>query len=57
MKTEKFAIQVDQRYEQYLAGLPTPIEVGKMRTLKGETYDTLRKVLAKYTGSPLLRLM
>ena len=57
MKTEKFAIQVDQRYEQYLAGLPTPIEVGKMRTLKGETYDTLRKVLASYTGSPLLRLM
>lgn len=57
LKTEKFTISVDQRYEQFLASLPTPIEVGKMRTLKGETYDTLRKVLWKYTGSPLLRLM
>lgn len=48
---------MDQRYEQYLAGLPNPIEVGKMKTLRGDDYDKLRKMLDKFTGSPLLRLM
>lgn len=49
---------VDGMYEHYLTkGLKNPLKINEMRTMKENNYDTFRKMLSNYTGSPVLRLM
>lgn len=59
MKSEKFAMQVDARFEKYLNGLlPQPLELNQMRSgMKGDNYPNMRKLLSNFLGSPVLRLM
>ena len=57
MKTEKFAMQVDARFEKYLGSLPKPIPLNEMRTIADEKYNELRKLLSNFFGSPILRII
>lgn len=58
LKTEKFAMQVDARFEKFLASLQPPLALNEMRTIKKEhIYSDMRKILANFMGSPILRLM
>lgn len=59
LKSEKFSMQVDARFEKYLNGLlPQPLELNQMRSgMKGDNYPNMRKLLSKFLGSPVLRLM
>ena len=36
LKTEKFAMQVDARFEKFLASLQPPLALNEMRTIKKE---------------------
>ena len=57
LKSEKFAMQVDYRYEKFLNGLANPLQLNEMRTMRADNYDTLRKILSSFLGSPVLRLI
>ena len=57
MKTEKFYMQVDARFEKYLGNLPKPIPLNEMRTIADEKYNELRKLLSNFLGSPILRII
>jgi len=57
MKSEKMLMQVDAKYEQFLNGLGNPLQINEMRTMKAGNYDTFRKLLSNFTGSPVLRLI
>ena len=57
LKSEKFAMQVDYRYEKFLNGLANPLQLNEMRTMKADNYDNLRKLLSNFLGSPVLRLI
>ena len=57
LKSEKFAMQVDYRYEKFLNGLGNPLQLNEMRTMKADNYDNLRKLLSSFMGSPVLRLI
>ena len=57
LKSEKFAMQVDYRYEKFLNTLGNPLQLNEMRTMKADNYDNLRKLLSSFLGSPVLRLI
>ena len=57
MKTEKLSMLTDFRLEKFLNNLPNPIELNQMRSMKDEKYGVLRKLLSKYMGSPILRVI
>ena len=57
LKSEKFSMQVDYRYEKFLNGLGNPLQLNEMRTMKSDNYDGLRKLLTNFMGSPVLRLI
>ena len=57
LKTEKLNLQVDAKFEKFLKGLPQPLELNSIRTLKPEKYAELRKLLSTFTGSPVLKLI
>ena len=57
LKSEKFSLQVDYRYEKFLNGLANPLQLNEMRTMKADNYDNLRKLLSNFLGSPVLRLI
>ena len=57
LKTEKLNMQVDAKFEKFLKGLPQPLELNSIRTLKPEKYAELRKLLSTFTGSPVLKLI
>ena len=57
MKTEKFNILVDARFERFLKSLPQPIELGSIRTIKEPNYSVFRKIISNHTGSPVLKLI
>ena len=42
MKTEKFNLQVDARFERFLKNLPAPLELNSIRTLKEPNYSVFR---------------
>ena len=48
---------VDARYEKFLNSLANPLQLNEMRTMKFENYETLRALLSKFVGSPILRLI
>ena len=39
MKTEKFSMLVDARYEKYLNSLPNPLKLNEMRTMKPDKQE------------------
>lgn len=57
MKSEKFGLVVDGRYEKFLASLPNPLALNEMRTLKPDKYEQLRTLLSSFLGSPVLRII
>ena len=59
LKTEggKLNLQVDAKFEKFLKGLPQPLELNSIRTLKPEKYAEMRKLLSTFTGSPVLKLI
>ena len=57
MKTEKFNLFVDGRFERFLNTLPQPLELNNIRTLKEQKYNELRRLLTNHTGSPILKLL
>ena len=57
LKSEKFALLVDKRYELFLQSLPNPMQLNEMRTMKPDKYEQLRELLSKYLGSPALRII
>jgi len=57
LKSEKFALLVDKRYELFLNSLPNPMQLNEMRTMKPDKYEQLRALLSKFVGSPALRIM
>ena len=57
LKCEKLAIPVDARYEKFLNSLGNPLQINEMRTMKELNYENLRKLLANFLGSPVLRLI
>jgi len=57
VKCEKFSMMVDIRLEKFLAGLPNPLQLNEMRTMKPDKYELLRAVLSKFVGSPILRIL
>ena len=56
-KTEKFSMQVDCRFEKFLAALPQPLALNEMRSMKEAKYNEFRELLDKFMGSPILRLI
>jgi len=42
MKSEKFTLQTDKRFELFLNSLPNPLQLNEMRTLKPDKYEQLR---------------
>ena len=50
-------MQVDAKFEKFLKGLPQPLELNSIRTLKPEKYAEMRKLLSNFTGSPVLKLI
>ena len=57
LKSEKFALLVDKRYELFLNNLPNPMQLNEMRTMKPDKYEQLRGLLSNYLGSPALRII
>ena len=57
MKSEKFAMQTDARYEKFLNNLANPLSLNEMRTMKEDNYNNLRKLLTNFLGSPILRII
>ena len=57
MKCDKMQLQVDGKFEAFLASLANPLQLNEMRTMKEPNYSTFRKLISNFTGSPLLRLM
>lgn len=57
LKTEKLALQVDEKFEKFLKTLPAPLELNEIRTVKAENYTRMRKILSNFTGSPVLKLI
>lgn len=57
LKSEKFSMQVDYRYEKFLNTLGNPLQLNEMRTMRAENYDSLRKLISNFLGSPVLRLI
>ena len=57
LKTEKLNLLVDAKFEKFLNSLPTPLELNNIRTLKEEKYVQFRQLIARHTGSPLLKLI
>ena len=57
LKSEKFCLQVDARFEKYLNNLPNPLQLNEMRTMKTDKYEELRKLLTNFMGNPVLRLI
>ena len=57
LKTDKFSLLTDSRYEKFLQSLPSPLELNQMRKMKEDKYLFMRKLLSKYMGSPVLRLI
>ena len=58
LKSEKLFMSVDGKYEYFLQkGLKNPLKINEMRTMKENNYETFRKLLTNYTGSPVLRLI
>lgn len=57
LKSEKFALCVDGRYEKFLNGLANPLQLNEMRTMKQDKYEQLRELLSNFLGSPVLRII
>ena len=57
LKSEKFALLVDKRYELFLQNLPNPMQLNEMRTMKPDKYEQLRALLSNFVGSPALRII
>lgn len=57
LKSEKLALQVDSRFEKFLNNLANPLQLNEMRTMKEGNYETIRDILDKYMGSPVLKLI
>jgi hypothetical protein len=57
LKSEKFYLCVDSRYEKFLHALANPMNLNEMRTMKEDKYWELRAVLSNFLGSPILRLI
>ena len=57
LKSEKFSMQVDARYEKFLNALANPLQLNEMRTMKADNYEKLRELLSSFLGSPILRLI
>ena len=57
MKCEKMQIQVDGRFEAFLANLGNPLKLNEMRTMKEANYNNFRQLISNFTGSPILRLI
>jgi len=56
LKSEKFAVLVDARFEKFLNALPQPLQLNEMRTLKPDKFEEMRKLLSTFLGSPVLRI-
>ena len=39
IKSEKFSMMVDARYEKFLNALPNPLQLNEMRTMKPDKYE------------------
>ena len=50
-------LQVDGRFEAFLANLANPLQLNEMRTMKEANYKSIRQLLTNFTGSPVLRLI
>ena len=57
LKSEKLHLQVDGKYEAFLANLANPLKINEMRTMKEQNYQQFRQLLSSFTGSPILRLI
>ena len=57
LKTEKFTMSVDARYEKFINSLANPLQLNEMRTMKAENYENIRTLLTNFLGSPILRLI
>lgn len=54
LKTERFQMLVDHRYETFLKNMPMPLAVNQMRTMKEPNYTALRELISKHMGNPIL---
>ena len=57
IKSERFAMLVDSRYEKFLNSLPNPLQLNDMRTMKPDKFIQMRNLLSNYLGSPVLRII
>ena len=58
LKTEKFSMSCDARFEKFLTSLAQPLELNTMRsTMKGDNYPNMRKLLTNFMGSPVLKMI
>jgi len=45
---------VDHRYESFLKNMANPLQLNQMRTMKEHNYTSLRQLLSKHMGNPVL---
>jgi len=57
LKSDKFSLCVDARYEKFLNNLANPLKLNEMRTMKQDKYEQLRTLLSNFVGSPVLRII
>lgn len=57
IKSERFSMLVDARFEKFLNSLPNPLQLNDMRTMKPEKFNQMRDLLSNYLGSPVLRII
>ena len=57
IKSERFSMLVDYRYEKFLNSLPNPLQLNDMRTMKPDKFTQMRNILSNYLGSPILRII
>ena len=49
IKSERFAMLVDYRYEKFLNSLPNPLQLNDMRTMKPDKFTQMRNLLSSWS--------